>query len=519
MQETWRVAKPARTGRGGIVVSQHALASAAGVEILEAGGNAADAAVATALALGIVEPWMSGIGGIGYLVYGDAKTGQTSVVDYGPRAPKSLDPGRYKVLEDAPATTGGFGWPPTEGDRHQLGYESAVTPSAVAGFALALEKFGRKSFAEAIQPALRLAERGLPLDWHTTLSISLSAADLARDPGAAQDFLPGGFPATPSDDGGLAFLQRPALAATYRRLAAAGPADFYTGETARLMLEDLQEGGSSIGTADLGGTLAELVEPLSYEYQGIKLSFPGPLTGAPTVIAALAEIAPKVPTVPSGYPDGQMFAFYARALRRAFTARLQGLGDEAPGGNTTFLAVVDREGNMVALNNTLLSRFGARVVLPKTGILLNNAINWFDPVPGRPNSLAPGKRPLCNMAPLVATRDGKPWFALGACGGRRIISAVTQLTAMLVDYSMSLESAFAMPRLDASTDPVSVDAAMAPEDIEQVRRLMPAEIVPNTTSPGRFAIPSAVMRAPGSGINSGMAHIMSPVAAAIGEAE
>ncbi len=515
MQESWRIAKPARTSRGGIVVSQHALASAAGIEILEAGGNAVDAAVATALALGIVEPWMSGIGGVGYLVHGDAKTGKISVVDYGPQAPKALDPGRYRILDNAPPA-GGFGWPKTEGDRHLLGYESAVTPSAVAGFALALETLGRKRFAEVVAPALRLAEAGLPVDWYCSLSIGMNAADLVRDAGATRDFLPAGYPPRPSIEGNsVAYLPRPELAATYRRLAEAGPMDFYTGETARLMLADLKSGGSAIGAEDLAGSLASLVEPLTYDYHGIRLNFPGPLTGAPTVIAALKEIGAKVPTVPLGYPDGAIFAHYAKALRSAFTARLAGLGDEKASGNTTFLAVVDREGNMVALNNTLLAGFGSKVVLPQTGILLNNAINWFDPTPGRPNSLAPGKRPLCNMAPLVATRDGKPWFALGACGGRRIISAVTQLSAMLIDFSMSLEGAFATPRLDASAAPVQIDAAMPPEDVARVSLDVPVETVPNVVYPPSFAVPSAVMRDPGSGINSGMAHILSPSAAAL----
>jgi gamma-glutamyltranspeptidase/glutathione hydrolase len=123
------------------------------------------------------------------------------------------------------------------------------------------------------------------------------------------------------------------------------------------------------------------------------------------------------------------------------------------------------------------------------------------------------------MCPVVASRGGAPWFALGACGGRKIISAVTQLTAMLVDFSMSLEGAFSTPRLDASGDPVIVDAAMAPEDLEMLLRVVPAEIMPNTVYPSHFAVPSAVMRAPGSGINSGMAQILSPMAAAVMEAE
>jgi gamma-glutamyltranspeptidase/glutathione hydrolase len=517
--ETWRVTKPAKTGRNGIVVSQHVLASAAGVEILEAGGNAVDAAVATALALGIVEPWMSGIGGIGFMIFGEAKTGRVSVVDFGPRSPLKLDPARYAVRPDAPPPPGGFGWPAVEGERNQRGYEAAVVPSSVAGFGLALERFGTKAFAEVIAPAVRLAERGLPLDWHTALAISLSAADLARDPGAARDFLPGGFPAVPPADDRAGFLKREALAATYRRLAAAGPRDFYEGELARHILDDLTAGGSAITADDLRAVHAEIVEPLVYDYHGVRLNFAGRLTGAPTVIAALEHIERRIPPIPMGVPDGEMFGVYAEALRAAHESRLAGLGAEPPAGNTTHFSVVDRDGNMVALTNTLLNRFGARVVLPKTGILLNNAINWFDPVPGRPNSIGPDKKPLCNMCPVVASRGGAPWFALGACGGRKIISAVTQLTAMLVDFSMSLEGAFSTPRLDASGDPVIVDAAMAPEDLEMLLRVVPAEIMPNTVYPSHFAVPSAVMRAPGSGINSGMAQILSPMAAAVMEAE
>src|SRR5579859_329138 len=198
--ETWQVTKPARTARGGIVVSQHVLASKAGAALLEAGGNAVDAAVATAFALGVVEPWMSGIGGIGYLLFAEAKTGQVSVVDFGPRAPRGLDPDRYRVLEGAPARPGGFFWPATEGDRHHHGYEAAVIPGSVDGLGLALERFGTKSLAEAMAPALALVERGLPRDWHSTLAVSLAAAELAQDPGAAAVYLPDGLPPVPPAD-------------------------------------------------------------------------------------------------------------------------------------------------------------------------------------------------------------------------------------------------------------------------------------------------------------------------------
>jgi gamma-glutamyltranspeptidase/glutathione hydrolase len=516
--ETWSIAKPARTERGGIVVSQHVLASKAGAALLEAGGNAVDAAVATAFALGVVEPWMSGIGGIGYLVFAEARTGKVSVVDFGPRAPARLDPGRYRILDGAPVRPGGFAWPATAGDRHNRGYESVAIPASVDGLGLALERFGTKSLAAALAPALALVERGLPRDWHSMLAIGLSAAELAQDPGAAAIYLPGGLPPVPPADDRPGFLPLPALAATYRRLAASGRRDFYEGELARDIAAELQAGGSAIDAEDLAGYAAEIVEPLRFDYHGVRLDFAGGPTGAPTVIAALQEIGRRLPAIPFGPPDGETFAVFAEALRRAHDSRLAELGAEASGGNTTHLSVVDRDGNMVALTNTLLARFGARVVLPRTGIALNNGINWFDPVPGRPNSLGPGKRPLCNMCPVIASRDGAPWFALGACGGRRILSAVTQLTALLVDFSMSLDRAFATPRLDASTGTIVADRALAPEALAALARVGPVETAPNTLYPSRFAVPSAVMRAPG-GLNSGMAHILSPVAAAIAEGE
>ena len=514
--ESWHVGKPARTSRGGLVACQHRLAAAAGAELLRAGGNAVDAAVATAFALGVVEPWMSGIGGVGFMVAAEAKTGKVSFVDFGPVAPAGLDPARYPLAGDA-STVSIFGWPAVEGRRNDLGYEAAVVPGAVDGLGLAVETLGRKSLPEVLAPAIRLAEAGLPLDWHTGLTISIAAADLARDPMAASIYLPGGLPPVPPPDRPGSLSLGP-LAQTLRRIAEAGRRDFYEGALAGAIAADLQAGGSVITPEDLAGYHATIGEPLVHDYKGVRLHFAGPLSGGPTVIEALDGIGRRLPGLPIGRPDGTSFKAYAEALRAAHETRLATMGAGAS-GNTTHVSVADRHGNMVALTVTLLARFGARAVLPQTGILLNNAINWFDPRPGRPNSLAPGRRPLANMCPVVATRDGAPWAALGACGGRKIISAVTQLASMLIDYGLSLDSAFATPRLDASTETVLVDAAMDPEWIELVASTGPIQVVPDQVYPVHFAAPSAVMRASGTGINSAATHLRSPVAAVASELE
>lgn len=513
--ETWHVTKPARASRGGLVACQHRLAAMAGVELLRAGGNAVDAAAATAFAMGVVEPWMSGIGGVGFMVAADAKTGKVTFVDFGPIAPAGLDPARYPLAGGN--TTGTiFGWPAVEGARNDRGYEASTVPGTVDGLGLAVETLGRKSLADVLAPAIRLAECGLPLDWQSSLAISLAAADLAKDPVAAAIYLPGGLPAVPPSDRPAGSLPLGNLAASLKRIAAAGRRDFYEGELAAGLAADLAAGGSPITATDLAGYHAEIREPLTHDYKGVRLHFAGPLSGGPTVMQALDDIGRRLPNLPLGRPDGASFRAYAEALRGAHETRLATLGAGAS-GNTTHLSVVDRDGNMVALTVTLLARFGARIVLPSSGILMNNAINWFDPRPGRPNSLAPGRRPLANMCPTVATRDGVPWVALGACGGRKILSAVTQLSSMLIDYGLSLDSAFATPRLDASAETVLVDAAMDPEWIGQIGAALPIQIVPDQVYPSHFAVPSAVMRATGTGINSAATHPRSSVAAVVGE--
>jgi gamma-glutamyltranspeptidase/glutathione hydrolase len=225
-----------------------------------------------------------------------------------------------------------------------------------------------------------------------------------------------------------------------------------------------------------------------------------------------------LPGAALGYPDAQAFIAYAETLREAFAHRFSELGHVMPAGsNTTHLSVVDRAGNMVALTNTLLSRFGSKVVLPRTGMVMNNAMMWFDPTPGRANSIAPGRRPLANMCPVLATQDGVPWLALGACGGRRIIPATTQITSFLVDFDMSLEGAFTTPRLDASTANVVCDRRLDAEIIAALAQHLPVTVVEPSLYPPHFAVPSAVMREAATGLNTGMTHVQSPAAAAIAE--
>jgi gamma-glutamyltranspeptidase/glutathione hydrolase len=201
----------------------------------------------------------------------------------------------------------------------------------------------------------------------------------------------------------------------------------------------------------------------------------------------------------------------AEALHVAYQERLRDMGDAHTPTCTTHFNAVDSEGNMVALTQTLLSLFGSRVMLPQTGIMMNNGILWFDPEPGKPNSVGPGKRPLCNICATVVSKNGEGWFAIGASGGRRIVPAITQHIAMQVDRGLDVETAFHLPRIDVSgTGPVRANWDL-PETVRNaIAARLPVEDVPNVVYPLNFANPSCIRRDPMTGTVTGMNEIMSP---------
>ncbi|MCW5731447.1 MAG: gamma-glutamyltransferase [Alphaproteobacteria bacterium] len=513
--ETWVLAKPAVVSGRGMVASQHRLASEAGAEILGAGGNAVDAAVATALALGVVEPWMSGIGGGGCLIFAPV-SGPARMVDFTLCAPRGLDPARYRIV---PGRGGDlFDWPRVDGDRNLLGYESIAVPGAVEGFGAALEAFGTMPLSEVIQPALRLARAGLPVDWHLTLMVASEAAALARDPGAAARYLPGGLPPVAPPGPGLSRLSLDSLADTMERIAKAGRRALNEGELARELAEELRRGGSAITAEDLAGVRARIGPATEIEYRGTRIAAAAGLTAGPSLKDALDHLTETFrPAHPA--PAGDTVLAHARALHAAYARRLaqfghDGLAFGADPGTTSHLSVVDGSGNMVALTNTLMSLFGSKVVLPRLGLSMNNGMISFDPRPDHPNGLRPGRRPLSNMCPMVASRDGRPWLALGACGGRKIMPAVLQIASFMIDYGLSLEAAFHLPRIDASTGPVLCDERLDSAWIERLAAEFPVAVVQDGVYPGQFATPSAVARE-GAGRFTGMTRVSLPAAAAV----
>ncbi len=513
--QNWNVRKPVARARGGIVASQNRIASEAGAQILSAGGNAVDAAVATGLALASVEPWNSGLGGVGFMLVYLAKENRVRVVDFGPISPCRLNPADYPLTGGY--TTDLFTWPTVQDDRNVHGPMSIAIPGHVDGLNMALEKFGTMPFGELIQPAIALADKGIAVDWFLTLKVATMARDLARYPTTRDIWLPGGFPPVTAPGAPLQRLELNGLAATMRRLADAGPRDFYEGDIANSIICDLQAMGGNLSAADLRNFHARIVDPIETEYGSAQLSLAPQLTAGPTMLRALAPL--RELRFQSGGPGADAFVAYAEALRSAYAERLSTMGetsDQRDPSTTTHLNVIDRNGNMVALTQTLLSVFGSKVVLPTSGVLMNNGIMWFDPRPESTNCLAPGKRALSNMCPVIARRDGKPWFAIGASGGRKILPAVYQISSFLINHGMTLEEAFHQPRIDASGgETVGVDPRHSTATLAALHEKFPVTQTELVVYPTNFACPSAVLRDQKSGEHQGITDVMSPWSGAI----
>ncbi|WP_341910050.1 gamma-glutamyltransferase [Ferrovibrio terrae] len=443
LNRTLQFRKSAASGKRGVVSAQNQKAADVGAEVLRQGGNAIDAAVATSFALGVLEPWMSGVGGIGYMQIWDAKKKQGHVIDFSAISASKLDPSDYPLVGGQDDSM--FGWPSVVEDRNIYGYSSMALPGVVDGMRLAHATFGTRNWAELLAPAIELARRGMEIDWFLVLQVTNAARALIKSPAAKAVFLADGLP--PAVEAG-GYLKNDALLATLQRLAKAGGRDYYEGELAKSIASDLAKGGSKISADDLRSYKARLVEPLRYSYGGKTLHLPPNLTAGPSLRDALEIAGPKLDR--KGL-SAQSFVAYIEGLTAAYEKRLAGMGDSDNGKScTSNFCVVDSDGNMVAVTQTLLAAFGSCTMLPGSGITMNNGIMWFDPTPGKPNSIGAGKRPLSNMLPTVVLDGDTSLFAVGASGGRRIMPAVMQIISFLVDYGMPLEAAFHQPRIDAS---------------------------------------------------------------------
>jgi gamma-glutamyltranspeptidase/glutathione hydrolase len=521
-----QIRKPATVSKGGIVAAQSRKAAEVGAEVLAAGGDCVDAVIATTFALGVLEPWMSGVGGGGAMVLYRAREDRYEVIDYGMRAPGGIR------LEDYPLTGEGaasdiFPWPRVKDDRNLHGPGSIAVPGVVAGMEEAHRRHARLPWQELLGQSVNLAGEGLLVDWWTTLMIASSAIDLRRYPASAAVYLKDGLP--PNAQWGIKTsirLPQDRLKATLSYLAAEGPRYFYEGDLARSIAADVQAGGGALSVEDLASFRAYGREALTIPYRGGQVYATPELTCGPTLAHTLRLLQQNLQPGRGG-PDASAYTAYALALQSAYRERLLDMGDadgrRALGAEhlapscTTHFSVVDQEGNMAAVTQTLLSTFGSKFVLPQSGVMMNNGIMWFDPAPGGPNSLAPGKRCLTNYTPVLAQAADGRRLALGGSGGRRILPAVTQMLSFVMDYRMGLDAAIHQPRIDASEGAVVIgDARLPAQAREELRGCFDYEEARVQTLPMKFACLSTVLRE--GGTNSGATDIFQPWSEAVAQA-
>jgi gamma-glutamyltranspeptidase / glutathione hydrolase len=484
--ERWSVRKTVARGENGIVASQHYVAAQAGAVVLEKGGNAVDAAVTAGFLLQTVEPWMSGLSACGYMLVAEPD-GTVHAVEFTGRAPSLLDRAAYAPDPGGAKTF--LGMPAAVDGANVRGYSAVVIPGAVRGLSLALARFGTLAFDEALRPAIDRARHGLTIDWHATLAIALAEADLRRDPAARAMFLPGDAPPEPGE-----VLPLTALAATLERLAEAGPDDFYGGRIAERLAADLEAGGSAITPYDLSAYRTTVAPAECEEIAGRIVHVAGETSGGRRLLETLRHFD-------RAYAGRSLdLAFYramVEALRSASAAHGERnrAADLLRAASTTHVNAVDGEGRMAALTFTLLNRFGARIVSPSTGILLNNGMAWFDLAPDRLNSLEAGAPGRNNMCPVAITDGDGPFAVLGASGGNQIVPALTQIAAMLLHLDLHVETALNAPRLHAGPSAeIILDSEMGQDVADGLADLGPIRFAERGVYPRPFASPSATSR-------------------------
>ncbi|UYV35698.1 gamma-glutamyltransferase [Rhodobacteraceae bacterium D3-12] len=516
------VSKPGVRSAQGVCVAQNTRAAGIGAEILANGGSAFDAAVAVSFALGVLEPWMSGIGGGGGLLFRDGASDAVQTIDFGLVAPAGLDPDIYRL--EPGYSNDMFPWRNVQENRNSSGIHSVATPGVIAGMGRLHAHGGRMPWRDLLAPAIELAREGVRSDWYAQVFVSTCMGKLRDDPALCQTFLPGGLPpAAAGLAAGQAGWRLSALADTLEQLAHCGWEDFYCGDLATSIASEVRDAGGSLGLSDLGAYEAHQNAAQSTAFRDAKV-FLSPGLSSGKALARALELMPVTDSL-----GGVWFAEMAQALHQAQSERWRedgdGAGDDAtvpkatdhdgtgkPVDCTTHFAVSDGQGNLISVTQTILSAFGAGVMLPKTGIILNNGMMWFDPEPGKPNSIAPGKRCLMNFAPTILNQ-GEAWSAIGAAGGRRILSAVAQLIGFMVDHGRDGQAALQAPRMDCSiAGKVTVPQELA--DLAEIgAKGLDLAVAPALPWPLTYAIPSVL--SVGSAGSTGYADPVSPWSGAV----
>ena len=492
--------------RNGMVVAQERHAARIGVEILDRGGNAVDAAVAVGFAMAVTYPRAGNIGGGGFMVIHLAKEKRDIAIDYRETAPAAATPTMF--LDDK-------GEPDPAKSRD--GGLAVGVPGTVAGLALAHRKYGsgKLSLADLIAPAIRLARQGFPVEDDIADSLPQAATRLARWPSSAEIFLNGGEPRHAGDR-----LLQGDLADTLQAIAKNGPAAFYQGDIAGKIAAAVRGAGGIMTADDLKNYRAIEREPVRGTYRGYDVvSMPPPSSGGICLIEMLnilegydlaklsrgeQALHETIEAMKRAYADRAVYMGdpdtvkvpVAGLISKKYAARLRaGIGERATpsaeihagkpagveGQNTTHFSIIDRDGNAVSNTYTLNFSYGLGLIADGTGILLNNELDDFTAKPGAANAYGlvgfdanlpgPGRRPLSSMAPTIVLKDGKPFLITGSPGGSRIITAVLQVIMNVIDFHMPIDRAVSAPRLHNQwlPDETFVEPGFAPNVIAALR--------------------------------------------------
>ena len=460
------------------VASESAIASAVGARILERGGNAVDAAVATAFALAVTLPIAGNLGGGGFLV-ARSPGGEATCFDFRETAPRAAT---ERMFLDAEGRY--------DRERHHWSILSVGVPGSVAGLRLAHERLGSLPWRDLVEPARELAEKGFPLSRGLAESLEEVLPSMAKYPASVAQFSREGKHLRPGE-----VFRQSDLARTLERIRDRGAEDFYQGETAKLIVAEMERLGGLIREVDLREYRAVERKPIRGTYRGHEvLSMPPPSSGGVALIEML-HILEGLDVAALGLRSARETHSIIESMRRAYADRALHLGDpdrvDVPvdrliskeharelratirpdrasrssptvfrwpteGSETTHLSVIDRNRMAVSLTTTLEQAYGSRIVVPGAGFLLNNEMGDFNPVPGStdekgrigtpPNLVAAGKRMLSSMTPTIVVRDGMPVLVVGSPGGRTIINTVLQVVLDFIDHGMPIQDAVDLPR-------------------------------------------------------------------------
>lgn len=474
------ISQPERAPKA-MVATVNEISTQVGLDVLQRGGNAVDAAVAIAFALAVVHPEAGNIGGGGYLLVRMAD-GRAKVIDYRETAPGVSRPGMFANEMEA-----------------RVGYKASAVPGTVAGMEMAHKMFGSKSWRDVLEPARQLAAKGFPAPQRMEIILALQVPVMKPFAETAKVFLHGSD--KPLKQGEL--LRQPDLAATISRIQKHGAAEFYTGETARLIAADMAANGGTITSEDLKNYKAIDRDPISSSYRGYPVLACPPSTSGGMALLEMLNVLEKFKIELGREGSAEVRHLMIEAMRRAYRDRAEFAADPAfsdvpvarliskeyateiaanisreratpsrqlqpprdsvtpnEGYDTTHFAIVDAAGNVVTNTYTLNSFFGSQVIPKGTGVLLNDIMSGF----GRngPNVVAPGKRPVSSMTPVIVLgSDNKPWFALGSPGASTIPNTVFQIVVNIIDFKMSLRDAIEFPRIHHQYLPDRVDSEPA----------------------------------------------------------